>query len=211
MYEGFVLFSYWTVSLIRITAGLSIRAEHHNSFIEDGWWTLLQKMYKNFVQQVRPIFMLFNGDSERFAEVERLTHPFRGSQTGCLLHMSLSILRTITQDLSPFTRAWVRQRERERERREEQIERGREGANECRQSTSAWVTNKQLSLTVHESENSELKIVYVFLLLFESDCIVKLSLKLCSIFFISKSKGWTGEETDGEGRGGEIQGRHRHT
>lgn len=41
-----------------------------------------------------------------FMQQKGLTHPWRGSQTGCLLHMSLSILRTITQDLSPFTRAW---------------------------------------------------------------------------------------------------------
>lgn len=34
---------------------------------------------------------------------------------GCLLHISLNILRTITQDLSPFTRAWDGGRERQRE------------------------------------------------------------------------------------------------
>lgn len=56
---------------------------------------------------------MFEGDEHTTTSQKRLTHPLRGSQTGCLLHMSLSILRTITQDLSPFTRAWEMEEYRE--------------------------------------------------------------------------------------------------
>ncbi len=46
-----------------------------------------------------------------------LTHPFRGSHAGTLLHMSLSIRKTITHDFSPLTLSWGNQRESPSERK----------------------------------------------------------------------------------------------
>lgn len=62
-------------------------------------------MYK-YLRWRKIFFHFLYKHSKKSNYSKRLTHPLRGSQTGCLLHMSLSILRTITQDLSPFTRAW---------------------------------------------------------------------------------------------------------